>query len=69
MFTSYPPFPYCLPNFILLSSFANRNSCMHFAVLFVNAINTEQTVFEKHDNKASRYYVITHPSPCMSAFQ
>lgn len=34
----------------------------------VNIISTKQPVFKDHDKKANRYYVITHPSLCMSAF-
>lgn len=35
----------------------------------VNIISTEQPVLKDHDKKANRYYVITHPSFYMSAFQ
>lgn len=66
--TSYYPFSYPLRNFVSLRFFASRSSCMRVAVLFVNAINTEQTVFKKHDKKVSRYYVITYPSPYMQLF-
>lgn len=54
---SYYPFPYPLPNFVLLRFSASRNAGMRVAVLFVSAIST---VFKKHDE--GEQILCHHPS-------